>query len=201
MARTMESGLDYFPLDVDVFDNEKIELIESEFGIKGSYIYIRILCLIYNKKGYYYEWNNDKKLLLAKSSGIEGNLVGEILLGLIRRSLFDKRVFDSFGVLTSQQIQSNYLEASRRRKQVNLISEYLLINPDVKKYSSVIINSIENNKIPHNVNINPINANINSQNDDINSQSKVKKSKVIDNIKLHSFQIFEKPYFIKGFLE
>ena len=36
MARPTKDGLDYFPLDVDVFEDEKIEAIAGEFGLKGE---------------------------------------------------------------------------------------------------------------------------------------------------------------------
>ena len=36
MARPVKDGLDYFPLDVDVFEDEKIEAIAGEFGLKGE---------------------------------------------------------------------------------------------------------------------------------------------------------------------
>lgn len=162
MARPNEIGLDYFPLDVNIFDNDKIKLIESEFGVKGSYIFLRLLCSIYQKYGYYYSWNDDKKLLLAKSSGIEGNLVGEILTGLIRRSLFDKRVFDSFGLLTSSQIQKNYLEAVKRREKVPFDINVALI--DISVYNNIINVDFMSTETQVNV--------------DIGTQSKVEYSKV-----------------------
>ena len=45
------TGLDYFSFNVDFFDDDKLALIEGEFGIKGAYIAIRLLCKIY-KEGY-----------------------------------------------------------------------------------------------------------------------------------------------------
>ena len=36
MARPNKIGLDYFPLDVDIFEDEKISAISGEFGIKGE---------------------------------------------------------------------------------------------------------------------------------------------------------------------
>ena len=52
MARPTKEGLDYFPLDVDVFEDEKIEAIAGEFGLKGEIAVIKLLCAIY-KKGYF----------------------------------------------------------------------------------------------------------------------------------------------------
>lgn len=149
MARTNKVGIDYFPFDVDFFNDDKIQLIESEFGMKGGYIAIRLLCKIY-KVGYYYKWGADECLLFTKSLGIEGvskSLVDEIVSGLIRRCFFDKKCFDKFGILTSKGIQDRYFEATKRYKKYDVFKEYLLTD------------NINNN----NVNIISINDNINQQ--------------------------------------
>ena len=70
MARPNKTGIDYFPFDVDFFLNDKLQLIEGEFGMKGGYIAIRLLCKVY-KNGYYYQWGADECLLFAKNLGID----------------------------------------------------------------------------------------------------------------------------------
>jgi hypothetical protein len=157
MARTNKTGLDYFSFDIDFFEDDKIQLVEAEFGIKGSYITIRLLCKIY-KEGYFYKWGSDECLLFTKNLGVEGvskNSVDEIVFGLVRRCFFDKERFDRFGILTSKGIQKRYFEATKRCQSIEVIKEYLLVD-----VSSMI-----------NVHINSINANI-------NSQSKIKENKL-----------------------
>lgn len=133
MANT---GIEYYHFDVDFFDDDKIALIEGEFGVKGSVIAIRLLCKIY-REGYYYQWGNDECLLFARKSGadIVPNTVQEVVNGLVRRSFFDKGVFDQFGVLTSRGIQQRYFEAVKRRQKVEVRREFLLV--DVSKYANV----------------------------------------------------------------
>lgn len=150
MARTIKTGLDYFPFDVDFFNDDKIELVSSEFGLKGELIAIRLLCHIY-RNGYYYAWGKDENLLFAKrvGNGITGALVNEVVDGLIRRSFFDKGVFDSFAVLTSKGIQKRYIDAKERSKHIELIKEYtLLTNNEALKHNNVTFKTI-------NVGINP----------------------------------------------
>jgi len=132
------TGIEYYPMNVDFFDDDKIALIEGEFGVKGSVIAIRLLCKIY-REGYYYQWGNDECLLFARKSGadIVPNTVQEVVNGLVRRSFFDKRVFDQFGVLTSRGIQQRYFEAVKRRQKVEVRREFLLV--DVSKYGNVQI--------------------------------------------------------------
>lgn len=163
MARLNKVGIDYFPFNVDFFDDDKIQLIESEFGIKGGYIAIRLLCKIY-KEGYYYTWGADECLLFTKSLGAEGvskNLVDNIIDRLAVRGFINQELFDKYSILTSKGIQTRYFEATKRYKEVNAIEEYLLVN--VENYKNVIINRI--------------NVNINSENVCTNQQKKRKEKK------------------------
>src|SRR4051812_9582658 len=132
MARTIKPGLNYFPFDVDFFTDDKIELVSSEFGMKGELIAIRLLCHIY-RNGYYYSWGKDESLLFAKrvGNGLTGALVEEVVNGLVKRSFFDKRVFDRFKILTSRGIQKRYIEAKERSKHVDIIKEYALLDINV----------------------------------------------------------------------
>jgi len=163
MARTNKIGIDYFPLDVDFFIDDKIQLIEAEFGSKGGYIIVRLLCKIY-REGYYYQWGGDECLLFTKNMGAEfvPNMVNEVVNGLVRRCFFDKGCFDRFGILTSKGIQERYFEITKRYNEVSVFKEYLLV--DVSKFN--------------NVNIIPINANIIPINDNTNQQKKIKEIKL-----------------------
>ncbi|MBQ7462448.1 MAG: DUF4373 domain-containing protein [Bacteroidaceae bacterium] len=129
-------GIEYYPFNVDFFDDDKIALIESEFGVKGSIIAIRLLCKIY-RSGYYYQWGDDECLLFSRKAGadIVPNTVQEVVNGLVRRSFFDKGVYDKFGILTSRGIQQRYFEAVKRRQKVEVCSDYLLV--DVSKCNNI----------------------------------------------------------------
>lgn len=157
-------AIDYFSLNTNFFNDDKIQLIEAEFGVKGSYIALRLLCKIYSTEGYYYRWGGDECLLFAKSMGavFVPTMVNEVVNGLVKRSFFDKRVFDTFGILTSRGIQTRYFQAVSRRQKVSVIRDFLLV--DVSKMNNVYI--IDND------------VNIIAQNVDIIPQSKVKESKV-----------------------
>ena len=132
MARPKKTGIEYFPLDVDFFEDDKIALIEGEFGVKGSYVALRLLCKIY-KNGYCYQWGEDECLLLARQlgAGFVPNAVDEIVKGLVRRSFFDKGVYDSFRVLTSSGIQKRYMEA--RRGTATIDPKYCLLGVSATK--------------------------------------------------------------------
>jgi len=166
MARPQKTRLDYFPLDVDIFEDDKVALISSEFGAIGESILIRLFCKIY-KNGYFYRWGGDECLLFCKWAGgiFVQNQVEEVLKGCLRRSIFDKRVFEMFSILTSQGIQKRYIQATNERRGIEIIPEIWLTEKPA--FSKNIV-------IPPN---NEVNRSNNSINRPINTQSKEKKIK------------------------
>ena len=157
MARLNKTGIDYFPFDVDFFQDEKVQFVSARFQLKGEITAIRLLCKIY-RNGYYAEWNDDTALLFAKSvgDGIQDSFVKDVVHELLKRGFFDKGIFERFGILTSRGIQNRYFEATKRYKKVEVIGDFLLV--DVSEMKNVYINSE--------------NVYINSKNDNINSQKK-----------------------------
>lgn len=137
MARPQKEGLDYFPLDVDFFDDPKILLIEERFGLKGSLITAKLLCLIY-RNGYYLDWNNDMALVFAKrvGNGITHAFVSDVVSALIERGFFDKDIFSTRSILTSNGIQKRWLEIINKSKRKASIKEEHMVSSKVKGVSS-----------------------------------------------------------------
>lgn len=134
MARQRKTGLDYFPFDVDFFDDEKIVCIAGEFGIKGEITAIRLLCAVY-RNGYFILWSEQLKMkMLRQMPGVSSELFDQILNRLVRWGFFDASLFDTVKVLTSEGIQRRYFEAVKFRKlDENL--PYLLIQKELKNYA------------------------------------------------------------------
>lgn len=187
MARPVKEGLDYFPLYVDIFEDEKIEAISGEFGIKGEIIVVKLLCAIY-KKGYFILWSDlIIAQMLKRLPGISKDLLNNVVERLVLWEFFDKDLFHSAGILTSEQIQENFFEATKRRKSPKptlYVLDKFLEND----------NSIESD-------VNGVNVDTNSQakgvNVDINTQSKVKESKVKDSVSNNSISLLNKMLKIK----
>lgn len=120
MARPKKKGLDYFPLDNDIFEDEKLFDLQNEYGPLGEVIYIRLLCLI-NKNGYYYKFKNIDTLsaMLIKSIGNrwarDKKTVREIILYLAEINLFSSELMQC-NVITSRGVQRRYLKAVERRQ-------------------------------------------------------------------------------------
>lgn len=159
-----KSSLDYFPLACSFED--KIELIEAEFGLRGLAIIVKLYQKIYGQFGYYCEWNDEVALLFSrKACGLpEGdNVVSEVIKAAIKREIFSENMFHEYGILTSAGIQKRYFEAVKRRSEIEVEKAYLLLNAS---------------QIPNNVNIIQKNVCRNEENVYRNQQSKVEESKV-----------------------
>ena len=137
MARPIKLGLDYFPHDTHSNDDIALALIEAEFGIAGYAVYFKLLEFIYSQ-GYAALWGADERSLFYHKLGAVGvseRKASEIIKGLVRRSLFDKGVLNSFQILTSKSIQLRWLEA-RRKKIDDIDPRVCLVEQTAKGISS-----------------------------------------------------------------
>ena len=125
MARPNKIGLDYFPLDVDFFEDEKMLAISGEFAVKGEIIVLRLLCEIY-RNGYFVEYSELLKNKLARLGGLSGGLVDEVVSKLVKYGFFEGSLFSGENILTSKGIQKRFILASKRR-EMNLCCQYCLI--------------------------------------------------------------------------
>lgn len=178
MARPQKEGLDYFPVDCVL--NDRAKFIIAEFKVMGWGILTLLWSKIYGVKGYYTHWDDDVALLFASECGVGVGVVKEVIAACIRRGLFDRQLYDQYGILTSVGIQKRYAEATERRSSQKIDGRYLLI-PIPKNWLDV------NNNLVY--------VDNNSENVDNNPQSKVKESKV-NNITYNTRvrALFEKLY-------
>ncbi len=122
MGRPVKNKLDYFPLDVDFFDNHKLLMIEEDFGIKGGYLAVRLMAMVYSE-GYYLQWKDRYEHSCAKrvGNGFTGALVYEVLKCCLKHGLFDRKMFEEHQVLTSRGIQERWtwiMNAMRRKVEI-----------------------------------------------------------------------------------
>lgn len=164
MARPIKEGLEYFPLDCDIDQDDKITLIEAQHGIKGFGIVIKLLMKIYNN-GYFYEWTEKEQLLFSKRVNVDINEVNVVINDLVKWNFFNKKLYETEEILTSKGIQKRYLMAVGRRQTVKILKKHLLLDDEtINVYRNLVI-----------VDINPLSDVVNV---DIGTQSKVKESKV-----------------------
>lgn len=124
MARPRKKGLEYFPVDVDMFSDIKLRKLIRCQGGKAVTVYVCLLCIIY-ENGYYIRWDEDLLFIISERTGYEEAYIQEVLKSCLAVGLFDRAMWAD-GVLTSRGIQYRYTEVSSRR--TSTIREYSLIS-------------------------------------------------------------------------
>ena len=174
MPRQQKPGLSYFPLDVDFFTDNKIRILRARFGNNGIAVYIYLLCEIY-KKGYYMEWNDDFKFILAADLNLSDGFIEQVLTFLLERSLLDSTLFKSDTILTSPGIQRRFQLAVKERAKktpVKVEGFWLLDEETTEPFIQVQLqagNSVKNEDISR--------KNVDSSQEKSLKESKEKKSK------------------------
>lgn len=177
MARPTKTGLDYYPMDVGFLRDKKVRLLRSEFGASSVLFVLYVLGKVYEGDGYFLRWDKDELLLAADELREQPTYISEVLQGCLTRSLFDERVFQMFGVLTSAGIQRRYLRGCEKRDVITVFSEYWLLNICSKSDVPVGIRA-KLALVSVTGGNNDVNSPENSENSPGNPQSKVKESKV-----------------------
>lgn len=181
MARPLKQGLDYFPLDVRIFRDDKLRVLSYLAGPLGEIVYIRILTMIY-ENGYYLKTTIEKlSRILHIDMGPQWHRIeriSECINFCLEAGLFDKSLAEQ-GVFTAESVQKQYLLSTIRRKDIN-IDKYWLLEPSesvrpADASLSMSKESINDSNNIVNVNNNEVNANISSQ-----SKSKREKDKLIN---------------------
>ena len=104
MARPAKIGLDYYPMDVGFLRDKKVRLLRTEFGASSVLFVLYVWGKAYEEDGYFLAWDKDELLLAADELREQPTYISEVLQGCLKRSIFDERVFQVFGVLTSAEI-------------------------------------------------------------------------------------------------
>ena len=130
MARPIKDGVDYFPVDVDFFEDDKVRYLRQRHKAKGMYILMYMLCEVY-KNGYYLKWTGEKAELMADGMRCADTVsLARLVEDALECGFFDKRIARMHEVLTSAGIQRRFVKAAINRDTIYMASELFLLNPD-----------------------------------------------------------------------
>lgn len=135
MGRSRKNGLDYFPFDVDLFQDIRIrKLIKYQSG-KAITVYALLLCIIY-KDGYYMRWDKELPFIISEQTGFEEAYILEVINSCLKLGLFSNELYESDGILTSKGIQERYQKICDLCRRNCDILEYNVISSEEKHISS-----------------------------------------------------------------
>ena len=128
---TIYDGINYFPVGVNFMEENAMEVIEAKYGIKGPAIVLKLLCKIY-KEGYFIRWDEEQCLIFANKAGreVQAAEVQGIIEILFIKGIMDKNSYLENGILTSENIQKVWMEATKRRKRELSELPYLMVKTE-----------------------------------------------------------------------
>ena len=116
MARPQKIGINYYPTDVDIVRDIKIQkLLRYHNGPAALGVLIALFSQIYSQR-YYLEWEDDQRFVLSRDLYTEEDFIQEIINACLDFGIFDKNLYDEHRILTSHGIQQRYFMAAKRRK-------------------------------------------------------------------------------------
>lgn len=130
MAGKPRQGIDYAGWSVDIFDNDtKIDKLLESKGWIGFSVYFYLCMRAFGSNGYFYKWCYDDCATTARKmgSGISAGTVHETVGYCLQIGLFDKGLFDGWGVLTSRGIQRSFWAVLKMRRSKRVFKELWLL--------------------------------------------------------------------------
>ena len=85
MARPIKKGLDYFPVDTDIFENIQVRKLKNRYKSFGFLAYFTLLCDIYKKEGYFLQLSDDYVYDLADRLGDTEEKIQERYILVVKR--------------------------------------------------------------------------------------------------------------------
>ncbi|WP_418988080.1 DUF4373 domain-containing protein [Bacteroides heparinolyticus] len=129
MARPKKQGIDYFPFDINLFQDIKIrKLIKYQSG-KAITVYALLLCFIY-KDGYYIRWDKELPFIISEQTGFEEAYISEVINSCLKLGLFNSDLYESDKILTSKGIQERYRKINDLCRRNGDICEFSLISSE-----------------------------------------------------------------------
>lgn len=132
MPRIKKQGLDYFPLNTDFIHDRLVRRIMKREGDASLSVLIEVLSYIYSGEGYYVRadalfYEDLSSNLYEKTS----DDIRRIVSLAVEYGIFDAALHAKYGILTSADIQRQYLFSTKRRNVSHLDPAYCLISEEL----------------------------------------------------------------------
>lgn len=150
MARPQKEGLDYFPLDTGLFEDNSMKVVKGKYGTQGILLYVYLLCSVYKDKGYFLPYNDDINCIASSELNMDTGQVKKMVDFLCEKELFDSKLFKDEKILTSKGIQKRFqfaIKSRAARRKIPIVDKYWLL--DAEDTNSFISFSEENGGFSH----------------------------------------------------
>lgn len=162
MARIKKRGLDYFPINTDFIHDRAVRRLMKREGDAALAVLLEVLTYVYAGEGYYVRADSlfyeDLSAGLYEKSAAD---VERIIRLAVEYGLFDAGLFEKCGILTSAEIQRQYLFSTRRRVVSTLETSYCLVKDEESAEKQDVAKDREDDKAKSiNDNVTLINENV-----------------------------------------
>ena len=126
----MKNGIKYFPTQSAISMDH--EVIISKYGLEGYAIIDLIIHKIYDDEGYFCRWDEDGTYVFARYYGVKADFVCSVVDEALTRGIFSRELYEKYKILSSEDIQKNFFEATKRRRKLEFVKEYIIADDDKK---------------------------------------------------------------------
>ena len=124
----IKQGLDYFPLSTDFIHDRVVRRIMKREGDSAFAILLYALSYIYSGEGYYVHADDEFcDELSDRFFNIDNDTVRRVLKLSAEYGFFDLNIYERYHVLTSADIQRQYIFITKRRNHLPIDSAYRLL--------------------------------------------------------------------------
>ncbi len=117
-------GIEYFPVPVTFPLSFKV--LEVKYGCEIYFVYVKLLQSIFGDEGFYVKCDEDFYTIISSEVKLSCDRFKEIVLAFVERGIFDEDMFNKYSILTSEEIQKEYLNAVKRRSSVVMEEKFCL---------------------------------------------------------------------------
>lgn len=112
----IKQGLDYFPLNTDFMHDRVVRRVMKREGDSAFTILLYTLSYLYSGEGYYIHVDDDFYDELSDQLFCTDNdNVRQVLRLFVEYGFFDSSLYERYGILTSADIQRQFLFVTKRR--------------------------------------------------------------------------------------
>ena len=124
----IKQGLDYFPLNTDFMHDRVVRRVMKREGDSAFTILLYTLSYIYSGEGYYILVNDDfYDELSDQLFSTDNDHVRRVLRLFVEYGFFDSTLYERHGVLTSVDVQRQFLFITKRRSHRHILPAYCLL--------------------------------------------------------------------------
>lgn len=139
MARLERPGLDYYSMPCDALDDPMFAPLWIEMGQKWLGVWLELTAQVCSRRGYWAKYDNSLVLhCVTKPFAVSAEFVRKVVAALVKCGYFDEATFQSAQVLTSEELQRQWLTVKSVRKKHGLgqLPYWLLSDEETERLRS-----------------------------------------------------------------